>query len=50
MSYVLHVLTFISPIHDSPKKARVNESSTPSKTVKNSGRQLVFDKAMYVFI
>lgn len=36
-----------SPVHDSPKKARVKEPSTSSKTVKNSGRQLVFDKAVY---
>ena len=39
------LLTVISPIHDSPKKARIEEPSTPFK-VKNAGRQLVFDKAM----
>ena len=38
----------ISPVHDSPKKLRMEESSTPSKTVKDAGRQLIFDKAVYV--
>lgn len=37
-----------SPVHDSPKKARMEESSTPSKIAKDAGRQLVFDKAVYV--
>jgi hypothetical protein len=37
-----------SPVQDSPKKGRMEESSTPSKIVKDAGRQLVFDKAVYV--
>jgi hypothetical protein len=41
------LLTFISPVHDSPKKARFKEPSTPSKMVKDAGRQLVFDNAVY---
>lgn len=40
---------WFSPVHDSPtKKVRVKEPSTPSKIIKNAGRQLVFDKAVYV--
>ena len=39
---------FDDPIHDSPMKATAKEPSTPSKKVKNAGRQLVFDKAVYV--
>lgn len=47
MIYVL--LTFISPVHNSPKKTHFNEPSTSStKRVIDAGHQLVFDEAVYV--
>ena len=56
MSYAFYYLfmsvvywLWFSPIHDSPKKATAKEPSTPSKKVKNADRQLVFDKAAYVY-
>ena len=44
----LHIEAWFSPVHDSSKKAHIKELSTPSKMVKITGRQLVFDKAVYV--
>ena len=40
------LLIVISPVHDSPKKACFKVPSTPSKMVKNAGRQLLFDNAV----
>ena len=40
---------YFSPTHDSPKKPCTKQPSTPSK-VSKSGRQLIFDTAVYVFI
>ena len=45
--YVIYISLFlISPLDNSAKKQRFEETLTPAKRVKNAGRQLVFDNAV----
>lgn len=41
-------ISCISPTRDSPKKARAKGPSTPSKILKSSANQAIFDGAVYV--